>query len=141
MPAFWDTSALIPLCVPGQANRAMRRVFDAHAPVVWWAAAVEARSALERIRFERTITEAAYWNSRQRLNQLIGSCREVQPTDAVRDLACAELERSRLRASDALQLAAALIWCKQSPRGRLFVSMDNRLSFAARRVGFQVPEF
>jgi hypothetical protein len=43
-----------------------------------------------------------------------------------------------LRAADALQLAAALIWCNHYPRGRTFISGDERLLEAAEREGFDV---
>jgi hypothetical protein len=43
-----------------------------------------------------------------------------------------------IRAADALHLGAALIWCYQKPRGRLFVCNDLRLGDAARQAGFTV---
>jgi hypothetical protein len=45
-----------------------------------------------------------------------------------------------VRASDALQLSAALVWCKQKPKGRLFVCNDDRLSAAAVQSGFDTVE-
>ena len=45
---------------------------------------------------------------------------------------------SALRAADALQLAAALVWAKQLPRKRLFVCFDGRLAEAAGKEGFTV---
>src|SRR5262249_52471230 len=38
----------------------------------------------------------------------------------------------------ALHLGAALIWCNQKPRGRLFVCNDLSLGDAARQAGFTV---
>jgi hypothetical protein len=46
-----------------------------------------------------------------------------------------------LRAADSLQLAASLTWCEQRPSRRTFLSGDQRLSHAARSVGFSVLEF
>jgi hypothetical protein len=109
-----------------------------HAPVVWWATAIEVRSALERLRFERIITEKAYSVSKEALAELLGSWREIQPVELVRNLACLQLERFRLRASDALQLSAALVWCKQKPKARPFICNDEKLLTAARHVGFDV---
>ena len=43
-----------------------------------------------------------------------------------------------LRAADAFQLAAALVWCKERPNRRLFVSFDNALADAAEAEGFDV---
>jgi len=44
----------------------------------------------------------------------------------------------RLRAADALQLAAALVWCSNRPRGRAFLVADGALSDAAEAEGFAV---
>src|SRR5215470_6963903 len=133
MPAFWDTSAIIHICVPGQSASAARRVLGQHAVVVWWTARVEVRSVLERLRKERAISPRAYDSSRERLEALLGSWREILPTDSLRELACVQLERFPVRAADALHLSAALIWCNQKPRGRLFICNDLRLGDAARR--------
>jgi hypothetical protein len=74
------------------------------------------------------------------LDLLLASWREIQPTDLVRDLAYIQLERFHLRASDALQLAAALVWCKQKPKQRLFVCNDRRLLSSATLAGFESVE-
>jgi hypothetical protein len=106
--------------------------------VVWWTARVEVRSTLERLRKDAVITPRAYDASKNRLEALLASWREIQPTDPLRELACIQLERFRIRAADALHLSAALIWCSQKPRGRLFVCNDARLADAARQAGFTV---
>ena len=95
---------------------------------------------MERLRADGAISAAAYIASKQRLDLLLASWREIQPTDILRDLACIQLERFHLRASDALQLAAALVWCKQKPKERLFVCNDQRLSHAAMQAGFESVE-
>ena len=96
------------------------------------------RSVLERLRKASAISSRAYEASRNRLEALLNSWREVLPTDSLRELACVQLERFPIRAADALQLGASLIWCNQRPRGRLFVCNDVRLGEAARLVGFTV---
>ena len=138
MPAFWDTSAIVHICVPGQSTSAARRILSRHAAIVWWAARVEVRSVLERLRREQAISPRAYEVSRNRLEVLLGSWREILPTDSLREAACVQLERYSVRAADALHLGAALIWCNQKPRGRLFVCNDLRLGEAARQAGFTV---
>jgi hypothetical protein len=46
-----------------------------------------------------------------------------------------------LSGADSLQLAAALIWAGDSPAGRTFVCLDNKLRAAAQREGFLIlPE-
>lgn len=101
-------------------------------------APVEAHSTLERLRSEGNLSSAAFSASKQRLRELLASWREIQPTEQVREQAYVQLERFRLRASDALHLSAALIWCKQKPNGRLFVSNDERLARAAHQAGFDI---
>ena len=101
-------------------------------------APVEVHSALERLRSDGHLSSAAYSASKQRLRDLLASWREIQPTEHVREQAYAQLDRFRLRASDALHLAAALVWCKQKPNGRLFVCNDERLRKAAHQAGFDV---
>ena len=138
MAAFWDTSAIIPICVPGQSASAARRILSQQAVVVWWTARVEVRSTLDRLRKEAAISPRDYDASRNRLEALLASWREIQPSEPLRELACIQLERFSIRAADALQLGAALIWCSQKPRGRLFVCNDTRLGDAARHAGFTV---
>jgi hypothetical protein len=43
-----------------------------------------------------------------------------------------------LRAADVLQFAAALIWRNRHPRGKAFISGDERLLEAAEKEGFSV---
>ena len=101
---------------------------------------VEVHSALERLQSEGHLSTAAFGASKQRLRDLLASWREIQPTEQVREQAYAQLDRFRLRASDALHLAAALVWCKQKPHGRLFVCNDERLAKAAHQAGFDTAQ-
>ena len=49
IPAFWDTSALVPLCVrQGITPRAIA-LYKIHDAAVWWAAPIEIASALARL--------------------------------------------------------------------------------------------
>ena len=64
--------------------------------------------------------------------------REVLPVESVRNLAEECLDRYRIRSADALQLAAAIIWCNGNPKGRPFVCFDTELCDAARQAGFDV---
>jgi hypothetical protein len=66
---------------------------------------------------------------------------EVEPAAALRERAVRLLSSHNLRAADALQLAAALVWAEERPAGRVFVCLDARLREAARLDGFTVlPE-
>jgi hypothetical protein len=41
-PAFWDSSALVPLCLYESTSRQLRKFL----PVVWWGSLVEVHSAI-----------------------------------------------------------------------------------------------
>jgi len=140
MPAYWDTSAILHLCVPGQASRHAKELLRSFPPVVWWGTSVEVHSALMRLRRAGHISTAAYHSSNQRLVALVSSWKEIQPGEALRDLAMTQLDRFPLTAADAFQLGAALIWSKQKPRGRLFICNDTRLRAAAAEAGFEVEQ-
>jgi len=137
--AFWDSSALLPLCVPRRDKAgALRQLLNDYPPVVWWSSPVEVASAMERLRRRGELSPEECAASRQRLAELRLSWREIQPTMRLRGLADACLSRFDLRAADALQLAAALIWCREAPGGRAFLCCDRRLSQTASEAGFSV---
>jgi len=140
MSAFWDQSAIIRICVPGQASSEAKHLMREHPGVIWWCAPVEVRSALARLLATGSISPSAHLATKNRLDELLTAWREIQPSESVRDLAFVQLERYRLRAFDALHLAAALVWCKQKPRGRLFICNDTRLAGSATEAGFTVLE-
>jgi hypothetical protein len=73
-----------------------------------------------------------------RLTLLRRGWREILPNDALRELAGRLLDVYALRASDSLQLAAALTWCQQHPAQRKFICGDQRLGDAAVAAGFAV---
>lgn len=106
--------------------------------VTWWATAVEAVSAFNRLHREQALTAAGREQALARLDHLRRRWHEVQPTDTLRDEAERLLAVHRLRAADALQLAAALTWCGQKARGRRFVGSDGKLTNAAETEGFSV---
>lgn len=63
---------------------------------------------------------------------------EIVPGEHLRGLAESFPERFGLRAGDAFQLAAALVWCGEQPRRRPFITLDERLGRAAVGLGFSV---
>ena len=135
---FWDSSGLVPLIILEQSSRPMQEFYDEDAVVlVWWAAQVECVSALARRELlgatpERTVEALG------RLDELALSWQEVGPTEAVRGTARRLLRVHDLRASDALQLAAALVASEGSPESLELVTLDDRLADAARREGFRI---
>jgi predicted nucleic acid-binding protein len=137
--AFWDTSALLTLFV-NQAASARARAVSRRQPhlVVWWGTTVEVRSAVARLVREGALAPKGAAQALARLAALRVRWDEVEPSEPVRQLAERLPESRGLRAGDALQLAAALVWCKERPAHRTFVSFDNVLADAAEAEGFDV---
>jgi hypothetical protein len=76
-----------------------------------------------------------------RLTALVEDAHVVAPTSRLRERAGRLLAAHPVRAGDALQLAAALAWSDEAPRGSGFVCLDERLRAGARTEGFTVlPE-
>lgn len=137
--AFWDTSAIVPLCCQQDASQEMRRIVRRVKRVAaWWGTSVEARSAFSRLVRGGKMTARGLQQAVTRLDVHRASWVEVLPGDRVREIAEGLPEQFGLRALDSFQLAAALVWCKEQPRGRLFVCCDARLAEAATKAGFDV---
>ena len=138
-PAFWDASALVPLCCHQSQTVAARQSLRIYPKlVVWWATSVECASALARLVRVRELTSNELQQSLRVLSQYRHRWTEIAPTIAIREQAEKLLPVHELRAADALQLAAALAWCKGFPKGRQFVCGDKNLSEAATKEGFTV---
>ena len=137
--AFWDASAIVPLCCSQAATRRSRKLLrEAGRMIVWWGTPVEARSAFARLVRDGSRTNAERGKAMRLLDQLRPSWDEIQPSERVRSLAEELPDRHGLRALDAMQLAAALVWCRERPSRRPFICFDERLSSAAAAVGFTV---
>ena len=63
---------------------------------------------------------------------------EIQPVEEIRLRAIRLLALHPLHSADALQLAAALVWCREQTHGAGFVCLDERLREAAAREGFAI---
>jgi hypothetical protein len=137
--AFWDTSGIVPLCCYQPQSAQARQTARLYArQVVWWGTPVEAVSSLNRLIRDGVLTARETKQAIERLEYLRGLWNEVQPTEEVRNRAERLLGAHRLRAGDALQLAAALVWCGNRPRSRAFIVADGNLSDAAEAEGFSV---
>jgi uncharacterized protein len=135
--AFWDASALVPLCVhQGRTPQAIA-LYKSYEVVVWWATSVEIASALARLVRMKQLNPGDWAQARRLAGDLADSWSVVQPSDALRAKATVLLNQYDLRAADALQLAAALEWCESMPRGRAFVCSDQALLQAAILNGFE----
>ena len=136
--AFWDASALVPVCVNEGASRRARSYLRRFEPVVWWGSLVEVHSAICRLHREQEISDHEKQGAAARLRLLSRAWKEVLPDDEVRDLAAQALDKYSLRAADSMQLAASLVWCGRRPPRRNFICGDKRLALAASVVGFSV---
>lgn len=108
--------------------------------VVWWATPVEITSSFARLWRMKQIDEAGLTNAFRCLDEFRRDWLEIGPSFSLREIAEGLPERCGLRAADALQLAAALTWTMHLPRGRPFLSGDQRLLGAARQLGFRTIE-
>jgi predicted nucleic acid-binding protein len=138
--AFWDASALVPLCIQEAGSRRAQSYLRRFAPVVWWGSLVEVHSAICRLHRDQEITDLDKQGATARLRLLSRGWREILPADQVRELATQSLNKYSLRAADSLQLASSLIWCEQRPSRRSFICGDHRLAEAAASAGFSVLE-
>ena len=137
--AFWDASAIVPLCCSQRARRQGRRLHrELKRMVVWWGTPLEARSAFARLAREEHLTAEERARAVARLAQLRAAWDEILPTEKARLLAEEMPDAHGLRAADAAQLAAALVWCRERPKQRVLVCFDARLRTAAAAVGFSV---
>ena len=136
---FWDSSAIIPLCLKEKKSEAMKGLMkDDEDIVVWWTTRIECLSALSRRQREGVLPSGDEAKARAVLSTLAATWSEVQPTETVRLRAERLLSIHPLRAADALQLASALIWAQETPRGLDFVCLDQNLREAALKEGFSV---
>ena len=134
--AFWDASALVPLCVrQGITPRAVA-LYKIHDAAVWWATPVEIASALARLLRMKQLDPREWTKACKLAKRLADSWSVIQPSDALRARSIQLVERYDLRAADSFQLAAALEWCEGAPRGRIFLTTDQRLGEAALLSGF-----
>ena len=134
---FWDTSAVVSLCVTEPRSATARAILVKDpSMVVWWGTRTECVSAFGRQAREGDLGLAGERQARRVLEALAESWIEIQPTETVRGGAERLLAVHPLRAADAFQLAAAMEWCQRQTKGVVFVSFDTRLREAAYREGF-----
>jgi predicted nucleic acid-binding protein len=137
--AFWDASAIIPLCCSQPATAQGRRLQrEVTRVVVWWGTPLEARSAFARLVREGWLTAEERVKAIRLLRHLRLGWDEIQATEKVRALAQELPDAHVLRAGDAVQLAAALVWCRERPQHRPLIAFDDRLRTAAAALGFSV---
>ncbi len=136
---FWDSSAVVQLLIEQPTSSEILKLYRQD-PVmlVWWTVIVECTSALARLERDKDIANNAMLQALTRLRALRSNWQEIQPVEAVRELAVRLLRVHNLRTGDSLHLAAAIIASEHSPSSLDFVCLDGRLCLAAQREGFNV---
>jgi predicted nucleic acid-binding protein len=138
--AFWDTSALIPLCVRQRSTPTVQELSARYEKVVWWSTPVEMRSGFARLVRMGQLLPNEHVQAQVRLDTMRSDWLEIDPSESLREQAERLVDRFPLKAADAQQLAAALTWCLGRTAGRAFISGDSQLLDAARQLGFQAIE-
>jgi predicted nucleic acid-binding protein len=137
--AFWDTSALIPLCTWQMQTAQARRLYAGFGVVVWWATPVEIISGLTRLERMGEIDHDEFLAGKQQAQALSMIWNSIRPPTSIAAQACSLLELYPLRSADALQLSAAMEYFGHATsQGNVFITADQRLADAARRIGFLV---
>ena len=134
--AFWDASAVLPLCAETQASPKVDELYQHHKMMVWWGTPVEIHSALARLQRMGELSTTRMAKSLEMLDDLRHNWYEIEPSSSLRALAGQFPARFGLRAADSLQLAAASVWTMHRAAGRPFISGDQRLLDAASSLGF-----
>ena len=129
---FWDSSAIVPLCVNEPATSTVRSILaEDPVTVVWWTTRTEVHlcpSAADS-------RGQSYFSGRKigkgRAGDPSSTWIEIQPTARLRAIAERLLAVHSLRSADAFQLAAALQWCRGHTTDMSLVCFDTRLRSAA----------
>jgi len=136
---FWDSSALVPLLVrQGASSRVQGWLAEDAGMVLWTLTSIEVVSALRRLVREQSLAEEGARIAEGRLDQIIRTCHVVVDVAAVKGIATRLLRFHPLRAFEALQLGAALLWAEGRASGRTLHTLDERFASAAEREGFAV---
>lgn len=138
---FWDTSAIVPLIVEEAPSKMCRDLFRADTnQIVSLLTRLEALSAIHRGRRQGFLDDEDVKRASGRLSVFSERWNQVPLADEVRRTAELLLKKHPLTAADSLQLAAALTWCSNRAKGRMFVVCDATLGAAATAEGFDVIE-
>ena len=136
---FWDSSALIPLVVEEERSVACRTLRRADRGIVVWALTrTELVSATRRLAREAKLAPSDVTVVLRRMEALARTWTEIDALGIVRERSERLLAAHVLTAADALQLGAALTQVRDRPKGRAFVTADDRLAAAAEAEGFDV---
>ncbi len=137
--AFWDSSAIVPVCCVQDFSLPARRAYrQFKKPIIWWGTSVEMQSAIRKLNQVGFLTKKQTLGALRLWENFKTNSSSVNLYERTILLAEDLPERYGLRALDSLQLAAALVWCKEKPKKRPFICADKRLADAASDAGFDV---
>src|ERR1700689_730297 len=91
--AFWDASALVPLCVHQSITPRVVSLYVSYPAVVWWATPVEIASALARLVRTHEISASDWAKARQVTVVLADEWLVVQPSGSLRARAIVLVDR------------------------------------------------
>lgn len=136
---FWDASAVVPLIVQEPTSALARGWIDEDEDVGLWALTrLQLTSAVERRAREGGLSGTQRTSALRRLAAFADAAHEVTDLLSVRAKGAALLARHSIRAADAAQLAAALVFADPDPGALTMVVLDRRLAEAAAREGLDV---
>ena len=136
---FWDASALVPLLIAEEATSIVSECSSEDERIVTWAwSRVEVVGAIERRVREGSVSRAERRNVLERFHAFANSWDEITDLVAVRSKAIPLLARHPIRAADAGQLGAALLFNETTPGVLAFVCLDRRLSITAELEALRV---
>lgn len=136
---YWDSSAIIPLLLAESNSARLREILELDSSIVtWWGTLVECASAFARLERDGNMTSGAMTAALIRARGLASSWAEVGATPDVREQSIRLLRVHRLRAADAIQLAAAIVAADFQTSSLQFVTLDRNQAVAAEKEGFSV---
>lgn len=99
---------------------------------------VEVMSALARAERSGDITAQRRLAAERLFESIENKFTIIHSEQRVAEIARTLPAKHGLTTLDSLQLASALVWCKEYPKNKDFVTGDSRLSKAAESAGFRV---
>jgi hypothetical protein len=136
---FWDSSALLSLAVRDPSTEWIEPLLQRDPDVaLWWGAVLGCFDTLADSWRRQRVTDDGFERAKGLILHLQDRAFEIQPTRELRARAARLLNVHPLRADRALELAAALVWCREQTGGMDFVCVEPGLRLAAAREGFRV---
>lgn len=136
---FWDSSAVVPLlCEEAESARMRALLREDPALLVWWGTPIECASALARGQRDGKVPAESAQQAISRLRDAMLEWATVPASPDVREQSIRLLRVHRLRAADAMQLAAAIVGSDFQPSALELVTLDDRRAEVADLEGFRV---